>query len=118
MLYSHENGLLDIWEVIRDPEKVEADREAAKKGRPMAAMFANSMAIGQSMLMALETGEYVGRENREIEHDRTQAAKANERHQSGLEKLRSAESDRRLAEMADDVRTMEEHAEMNDGYDY
>lgn len=119
MLHSHEDGgLSDIWEVIRDPEKVQADREMAKKNRPMAAMFANVMSIGQSMLQAVETGEYVGRENRAIEHDRSQSAKADAKQKTAVEAMRSAESARRLAEMVDDVRTMESRADEDDGYGY
>lgn len=119
MSYSHEDGgLSDIWEVIRDPQKVQEDREMARRNRPMAAMFANAMAIGQSMLQAVETGEYVGRENRAIEHDRSQEAKADAKQRTAVEAMRSAESARRLAKMADDVRTMESRAAEDDGYGY
>lgn len=119
MLYAHEDGgLSDIWDVIRDPKKVQEDREMAKKNRPLAAMFANAMAIGQSMLQAVETGEYVGRENRAIERDRSQEAKADAKQKTGIAAMRSAESARRLAEMTDDVRTMERNAAENDGYEY
>lgn len=119
MLYAHEEGgLSDMWESIRDPKRVQEDREAAKKNRPLAAMFANAMAIGQSMLQAVETGEYVGRENRAIEHDRSQEAKADEKQKTGIEAMRSAESARRLAKMTDDVRTMERHAAEEDSYGY
>lgn len=119
MLYSHEDGgLSDMWDVIRDPQKVQEDREMAKKNRPAAAMFANAMVIGQSMLQAVETGEYVGRENRAIERDRSQEAKADAKQRTGIEAMRSAESARRLAEMTDDVRTMESRAAEDDGYGY
>lgn len=119
MLYAHEDGgLSDIWDVVCDPKKVQEDREMAKKNRPLAAMFANAMAIGQSMLQAVETGEYVGRENRAIEHDRSQEAKADAKQKTGIAAMRSAESARRLAEMTDDVRTMERHAAEDDGYEY
>ena len=115
MLYSHEDGgLSDIWEVIRDPRKVEQDREMAKRNRPAAAMFANVMAIGQSMLQAVETGEYVGGENRAIERDRSHEAKADAKQKTGLAAMRSAESARRLAKMTDDVREMERRAAVED----
>lgn len=119
MPYAHEDGhLSDIWEVVRDPQQVAAEREAAKKQRPMAAMFANAMAIGQSMLQAVETGEYVGRENRAIEHDRSQEAKADEKQKTGVAAMRSAESARRLARMTDDVRTMEAREAANNDFEY
>lgn len=119
MLYAHEDGgLSDIWDIVRDPKTVQEEREMAKKNGPIAATFGNAMAIGQSMLQALETGEYVGGQNRAIEHDRVKEAKADAKQKSGVEAMRSAESARRLAEMTDDVRSMEKHAAENDGYEY
>lgn len=119
MSYSYDGGgLSEIWDVFRDPNKVQEDREMAKKNRPMAAMFGNVMAIGQSMLQAVETGEYVGGQNRAIERDRSMEAKADAKQKSGVEAMRSAESARRLAEMTDDVRSMEKRAAENDGYEY
>lgn len=119
MLYSHEDGgLNDIWDVIRDPKKVQEDREMARQNRPAATMFRNVMAIGQSMLQAVETGEYVGGQNRAIERDRSMEAKADAKQKTGVKAMRSAESARRLAEMTDDVRTMESRAAEDDGYGY